>query len=357
MKKTTPLLGTLLILLVASPQLMGAFPIQSPAPALLSVEVSSSVKVYEVEVPNAFDELVIQAYQGNRTTIIEEWTNGTKFHISHYFRPCGLGRQVWVNFTQWINLNSSGSAATSQAPAHILSGPWPWQDQFDGLWFLLAGDNGTHQVSYDHDNNYDRYNPMLPDLPYALRGTRKQHVHLPVSLLDAWFWGNVTAAAVLCWTMFWDWAMGEMLEKLLELGLVALIPKLAKVFECPYVVVALTVITFIELFLDYWFQLFGYAREALFVDAVVREHFPPMHDGWTWRTRPIHKGYIRRYNPFRTKPMTIDDYYQLVYWTQSWGRQGIDYGNPQLYYITWWEKRETLCAPTQAVLMDYKGPW
>ena len=52
--------------------------------------------------------------------------------------------------------------------------------------FLPEGDNGTHWVKYDHDDNFDTYHPQEWYPHWNMSGNSKMHVHLSYNEVQDW---------------------------------------------------------------------------------------------------------------------------------------------------------------------------
>lgn len=231
---------------------------------------------------------------------------------------------------------------------------YPYTDWMDSLKFVLKGSYGGVFATYDHDDNYnsDGYYPLEADTPYILTGKQKPyHIHLTRNLLDAWVFGNLTAAAVVAATFVGDYVVGDLIQK----GLAAISKKVAAILAAPEVVAILLIWSIVDA-LHTLLEILGFLSEAQWVESVLRERF--LGDGWAWRGRISSGEFIGWYwSPYIFKPMLGIGIYEFREFKKTWGAEGIFGSNPHEYSICWYNRTEWLTASTVACLPHgYPGP-
>lgn len=327
-QKSLPAIGLLLSLIIVTPNIMVASVKQIWAPRLISVEMKNSVKTMTV-----FN----QTLMANEFIRTEEWTNGTKVYISEHFilnDPTCL--DVWVNCTTWLSTTKASQVTNYSAKqqSFTTSGVYPNKKLVDGLLFLLKGNNGTHLVSYDHDDNYDTYYPQQWYTPFTLTGIQKSHIHLPTDYMTDWYNGVKDRETII----------GSVFAILG--GTLSIIGGVAAILHCPWVAVP-SILGGIASIIGAILELLGFT-ESRWIRDVVTEKFSG--DGWTWIGVIDSFTVIRCWNPFFTRPMTIWDIYECRYWQQSWGAEGIFPNSPQEYIVAWWSGRKILSASSSVTI-------
>ena len=317
-----------LSLIVVSPSIV--------LPSLIQVKPS----IENVKTINSLKKMTAfgRAFESKELIRIEEYTDGSeKVHISEYIMlndPSCQG--VYVNCTIWYNptLQSSGSEqAYKSAPATISSsGLYPYFDIIDGLHFLLKGNNGTHLVSYNHDNNFDSrgYHPGEWYWRGSLAGIEKTHIHLATDVMTDWYNGVVDSATL--WTTIFA-ILG---------GGTTIVGGVVTVLGCPPIG-ALAILGGLAAILGAIVNYVYKMQIANWIRDVVTEKFSG--DGWSWMGAVLRFFAIKVYNPYFRVPMTEYDYYEIRNWQQSWGAEGIFPGSTQDYLVAWWTYRETKCGP------------
>lgn len=338
-QKLLPAIGLLLSLVIVTPNIMIAsveyVVTQIQTPTLISTETKNSVKTMVV-----FNQTLV----ANEFIRTEEWTNGTKVHISeHFILNDPTCHDVWVNCTTWFNTRKASQVTnySTKQQAFTTSGVYPWKAWIDGLLFLLKGNNGTHLVSYDHDDNYDTYYPQEWYRAFNLIGTQMSHIHLPTDYMTDWYNGVKDKETII----------GSVFAILG--GTLSIIGGVAAVLHCPWVAVP-AILGGIASIVGAILVLLGFT-ESRWIRDVVTEKFNG--DGWTWMGAIDGFPVLWWWCPFLNKPITIYDFYEVRYWQQSWGAEGALSTSPQEYTVAWWSKRETMWAPTVACLPPgYPGP-
>jgi hypothetical protein len=325
-----------LSLIVVSPSIV--------LPSLIQVKPS----IENVKTINSLKKTIAfgQAFESKELIRIEEYTDGSeKFHISEYIMlndPSCQG--VYVNCTIWYNptLQSSRSEqAYKSAPAISSSGLYPYFDIIDGLHFLLKGNNGTHLVSYNHDNNYDSrgYHPGEWYWSGSLPGILMQHIHLPTDVITDWYNGVVDSATL--WTTIFA-ILG---------GGTTIVGGVVTVLGCPPIG-ALAIIGGLAAILGAIVNYVYKMQLANWIRDVVTEKFSG--DGWSWMGAVLSCIAVVTTNLGGLSPGgdfirfgKVDDYYEIRNWQQSWGAEGIFPGSTQDYLVAWRSKRE--CKLVNAV--------
>ncbi|MGB9774908.1 MAG: hypothetical protein ACPL4I_13000, partial [Bacteroidota bacterium] len=230
MKKASPFIGAMLIIVILCPTYLALPSISQSQPRLLTVQVRAETKTEQV-----FNESILTT----KLTRIEEWTNGTLLQMTfyHVINPSNTStelasnttyltklatlatdhqpreyygtnstppREVIVTYKKWITNTTtpqreSASAETSsirpQADAR-----YPYTAVIDTLQFVLKGKYESIFVTYDHNDNYNDEEdggvyPLQANTPYILRGSQKPyHIHLIRDLLNSWVVGNISEA-------------------------------------------------------------------------------------------------------------------------------------------------------------------
>lgn len=368
------LIGMMLIAIIIYPNYIGIPLSLELQPRLIDSQVSRTVKTIEamgMSIPSVI------------TTRIEEWSNGTKFHMifyhlldansemgclkapeeidfskprEYYGTNSTPSREVIVTYTKWITNSSAATpketSQANQALTNLLETGvyYPYTSLIDTLQFVLKGRFGNVFVSYDHNDNYNSevnggVYPLEANTPYILKGSQKPyHVHLTKDLLDGWVVGNLTAALVVGATFLASYVIGELIEK----GLAAVSSTIAAILAAPVVVVILAIIDIAEA-LKALLEMLGFINEAQWVENVIREHF--LGDGWAWRG-PIYGrefvGWV--WCPFWTRPITGWGIYQYREFEQTWGSEGIFNPNTHKCSICWYDRTEWLSASTPATI-------
>lgn len=262
----------------------------------------------------------------NETITTQLWSNGTKVIFSEDVRPNDWNiRRVRVNCTTWFNTYSSSEpTATTNAQIPLADNPnlFPGEHRVDILSFLPKGNNGTHFVSYDHDNNYDQrgYYPGEWYTPYSLNGLQKTHVHLAADLLDNWIRNvhdDITVLGLIICI-----ASGA---ATLSLGILA--GFFAVTIPAGVAMILGGCSTILGAILTYS----GWTKEN-WIKYTVMERFAG--DGWTWLgQKTITDLGERGYRPWLSRPSWITYNAHLVEWDQSWGAEGVFPGSPQHYSV------------------------
>jgi len=339
LKKANKTLGIVSIffsMIVLSPSIMLPSLLQTQVqPTMLNTKTVKSIKTM-----TSFDR-TLEAHEVVKT---EEWTNGTRFDLSEHIMvndPNLL--DVWVNCTTWRTPQMleriMASKTQESAPIRTLSTRYPYGRFIDGLYFLLKGNNGTHLVSYDHNDNYDTYHPGEWYARYNLTGTQKTHVHLAKDLIDDWR-NNVIDTADLVGTIFA--ILG---------GSTTAIGGVATVLGAPWVGVPAIIwgiTTIIEAIIVYVYL----TQLAQWIRDVVTEQFSG--DGWSWMGAILQFIAILRTNLGRIYSTgwggsgdcfirfgKMDDFYEVRNWEQSWGAEGVSPSSSQDYTVAWWTHRES----------------
>ena len=330
MSKNLSLIASILCMLVLSPQLLlptALTTIQSN-PTIISVQTMMNIK------PMVVFNTSLVAHEFIK---IEHWSNGSKtIHISEHFilnhPDC---RDVWVNMTQTISSIQSKSLAVETKTVKPLGGVYPGKYRWDNMLFLPKGNNGTHLVEYDYDDNFDTYYPCewfthwnLSRNEYG-QPTSLFHVHLSAQEVTDWMNGIKSRSDILA-IIFG--ALG---------GGLSIIGGIAAFFGCPWAAVP-AIIGGISEILATIIALLG-ITEYNWIRDVVQTWYG---DGFTWIGTVVK--YISMdwwYCPFWSKPITVYQYYTHAEWQQRWGAER---DNPQSYHISWWSYDEIKSAPTSA---------
>lgn len=375
MKKASPFIGAMLIIIILCPTYLAVPSVSQLQPQILTVQIKTETKTEQV-----FNETILTT----ELTRIEKWTNGTLLQMTfyHILNPSNSSaqqasnityiaklailqiehqpreyygtnstplREVIVTYRKWIintttpeTESASIKTSTIRPLASVI---YPYTDRIDTLKFVLKGSYGNVFATYDHDDNYnpDGYYPLEANTPYILRGSQKPyHIHLIKDLLDSWVIGNLTAAMVVAATFLLQYTVGE----LIEMGLEALSAEIAAILSMPIVVVILLINDIVEA-IQAFLEALGFIKEADWVQSVVRERF--LNDGWAWRG-PISKselvGWV--WCPFWFKPITGWGIYQYREFEQTWGSEGIFNPNPHQYSICCYDRTEWLSASSSA---------
>ena len=374
MKKASPFIGAMLIIVILCPTYLALPSISQLQPRLLAVQVRTETKTEQV-----FNESILTT----KLTRIEEWTNGTLLQMTfyHIINPSDTSaelasnttyltelvefpqsqpreyyganstppREVIVTYRKWITNTTTPeteSALIKTSTIRPLAGVlYPYTDWIDTLKFVLKGSYGNVFATYDHDDNYnpDGYYPLEANTPYILTGSQKPyHIHLIRDLLNSWVVGNISEALAVAASFIGEWSV----EKLVEMGLEAASEKVAALLGSP-IVVAISVIWDIVDTIDTVLKILGFFNQAQWVENVVRERF--LGDGWAWRG-PISKsefiGWV--WCPFWFKPITGWGIYQYREFEQTWGSEEIFNPNTHQYSICWYDRTEWLSASSSA---------
>jgi len=352
-RKSLSAIGVVMSLIIILSQFSGVISNaenHSTTPSLIRVETTNVMKTLAM-----FGCInVVQQF-----TSLETWTNGTKVcladHVINFTNPiCG----VWVNCTTWLN-SAAASTTIKSAPTTTIVQPSVFRaysesalysntattPDTDFLMFLLKGSNGTCFVSYDHDNNYDQrgYYPGGWNEDYYLNGMWKVHIHFPQKLLSDWIQGNQTAMLLVVAKML----LGKIVKSTLQNFFYAICEAFAAFFDSPYYVAVMAVPAFID-FINLMYQVYGYAAQIFWIRNVVLESFSG--DGWAWREKTIYSSDYKmsrpaprhgsdNYDDYWAKCWQILDCYDVRYWYQTWGADGV-FGTPMFYQINWWDHLE-----------------
>jgi hypothetical protein len=251
---------------------------------------------------------------------VEEWTNGTKLCVSVFV---DLNNEeypfLWVNCTKWNSKQTVQSTKTkiyTPTLPSVLGGDFPGKYIYDGwIYFLPKGNNGTHYVSYDHNDNYDggpdrdqAYHPGRWYDRFNMTGRDLIHVHYTPDFLTSWY-NNLTdeADAVAYWATVATgigWA---------EAAIVSLL--------CAPVGAAIGIITAIVAIYEA-IEAEQYRGKAKWIRDVITEQFTG--DGWTWTSKPQKRYVLTYWEPFESRPMRVDIIWDTRNWYQSWGSEGSD---------------------------------
>jgi hypothetical protein len=226
LRKNLPLIASMLCMLVLSPQLLVATTstIVDSNPTIIDVQTMTNVKPMVV---------LNTSLIANEFIKVERWSNGSRtIHISEHFilnhPDC---RDVWVNMTQTISSTPSKSSVIKAETVKPLGGVYPGKYRWDRMLFLPKGNNGTHIVEYDYDDNFDTYYPSewfthwnLSKNEYG-EATDLHHVHLSAQEVTDWMNGVKSRSDILA-----------IIFGVLGGGL-TIIGGVATFFECPWAAV------------------------------------------------------------------------------------------------------------------------
>jgi hypothetical protein len=266
---------------------------------------------------------------------------------------------MWLNCTTWINTTiSETSKIRTEHLSDVFCGVSSVLEKrkIDNLWFVLQGSNATCYATYDHNDNYDTYHACRWDDSYVLEGKEKEHIHLPRSLITSWLYGNISGVeAIYCEMAIRsgiEWGIEEILS---ELGIssASIAAMLGISPELPGVAVFIFMLCY-EIYetLETLAKLWGYLSTIYWLLTVVREHFSG--DAWAWMGN-IWSGYIiQLFDPLEGAPMTVDRYWDIRYWEQSWGAEGIYSTTPHQYIIGWWFRNIVKC-PSSTARFDFSN--
>jgi len=102
--------------------------------------------------------------------------------------------RIQINYSKTVSPENTQNSKVSNIQSPIgacYDGPVR-EDEWDGLFSVLAPGNATYWIKYDHDNNYWRYYPFEWNEPWEMEGTEKTHVHLAASDVNSWISGTLT---------------------------------------------------------------------------------------------------------------------------------------------------------------------
>jgi len=332
--KNLSLIASMLCMLVLSPQLLIATTstIIDSNPSIIDVQTMTNVKPMVV---------LNTSLIANEFIKVERWSNGSRtIHISEHFilnhPDC---RDVWVNMTQTISSIPSNVCARAIKAETVkpLGGVYPGKYRWDRMLFLPKGNNGTHIVEYDYDDNLDTYYPSelfthwnLSHNEYG-QPTNLNHVHLSAQEVTDWMNGVKSRSDILA-IIFG--VLG---------GSLTIIGGVAAFFECPWAAVP-AIIGGISTIIAAILALLG-ITEYNWIRDVVQTWYG---DGFTW------VGYVTKYSrvdywydPFFTRPMTCWMWYEHREWQQSWGAER---DNPQSYHVSFWSRDEWKVGPGSATV-------
>jgi hypothetical protein len=362
-EKSLTMLCVLLSFIVVSPSFL-SIPLLQTGPTLLSVETRSSTE-WVAPTLGGFRE----TKRVDRYVRIEKWTNGTKKHCaSHIYLNVPECWEMWANYTGWLpeNLTAQQTSQSQTASLQPLTeGNLPKEPK-DGNIVFIYGRNSTCYTTYEHDDNYEMYYPLLWDTPFALQGLTKTHVHLAKSLLAGWISGNISEMIFLGVTLLTYEAInalsGDLIELITKGGdairdkiLTSILDWLVVSIGCPEIAAFWGLWGWVEAFLECLKPL----EKAVWVASVVEELFGG--DGWTWHgpyydvAEVIEVGYF----PFDTKPGSVWNVSYVKGVQATWGKDTI-FGTPGEYIVLWNDHREIFSYPPNIRYRpeDYAcGPW
>ncbi len=322
-RKAICMISTLMCILLLSPKLVAAMTMNMNSTMIIDVQTTTSSETIRV-----LDE-EITAVQHVR---VETFGNGMKnITISLNFSKDHADVCITMNTMTSMASMTTKSERSVQKPNYAVqtSMVYPWKDLWDGLVFVKQGNNGTHIVCHDHDDNLDTYYPDQPYAEYTLAGLAKDHGHLPTQLMAGWLSGAISRDNVIFYILAGAGGSLAVLGGLLAF----FVNPLAGLF---------TITAGISAIIGALLHLLGWSSEADWIqDRVIETQWG---DAWTW----IWGGKILDAGAFIVHPpilypMTYNDWYmifrhhriqlfewQTVEFLQSWGG---DRDSPQTYRI------------------------
>jgi len=338
MLKNQKLLSTasiVLCILLASPQIWGATTtnttVSTVSADVVNVQTSNcvkTIKAFNMEFP-AREKIRVETFRdGTRKATIS-------VNITSKDRTCGVCITAEVMLP--TKTSEISEAVTPSVPS--MSGVYPYKNcsaSTDWLLFLLKGQNGTHLVSYNHDDNYDTYYPQwwyhrysLPDANYPEPRAKQVHVHLAKDYIDNWI-NQVIDDATMHGIILSLAAGGTELS----FALIALYLGL-QTFGAALVLIIPMLLGGLADILAAYLQLQG-LQKAKWIRDVVTEKFSG--DGWTWMWgfNIIHVS-----KPYIMHPPIGDIYtYEQLYRLLQYRRMHVLYRKTLEYYKSWGADRD-----------------
>ncbi|RJS77623.1 hypothetical protein CW667_02875 [Candidatus Bathyarchaeota archaeon] len=248
-------------------------------------------------------EIGREEYFLERNLVVTEWYHNNTRKIFATGRLHSYG--IRVNITKFTKIVKE---KTTVKPRTVFPGKYYW----DGLLFLPEGNNGTHWVKYDHDDNYDTYHPQEWYTHWNLTGNSKNHVHLSYQEVQDWKADTSRTADVLAGILGGAAAGTELLIAVaMYLGCTVplVLPILAAVAGLLAVIV--------------WAK--GYLMVTWIEDVVEAAH----GDGWCWCWS------LERYYWYSLWTYFHCPWLLRVHETQWWMSWGAERDEPELIEVQW----------------------
>jgi len=328
----------LLCILIVSPPISGAVTNN------IAKNIDST-EVIDVRVTDSWESIKVlnETLPVKKHILVETFVNGSRkvtisVNISQKHQGICITMETMIptTYESIRTARTVGTEVNTQNTGYtVQSSVYPWKDWWDGMLFVLQGNNGTHLASYPHDDTFDTYFPNQPFLSWVLQGLEKEHQKIGADIAAEWLSGAKSReeAIFLLLTM----AGGSM----------SVLGGFLALFENPLaglLAIAAGVSTIIAALL----QLLGWPSWADYLENVAIDKMFGEIFIWTWGWKLFNLGaYIT--NPPIMNIHSYNDLYillqhhriEILLWgtleyLQSWG---ADRDCPQKYSIYAWNAR------------------
>ncbi|MDI6826843.1 MAG: hypothetical protein QMD36_06740 [Candidatus Aenigmarchaeota archaeon] len=351
-KKKTKLyaISILLCILVSTPKILAAATIHELQTMVIEKRCMKTIRVFNMTTLTAEEYIRVEPLaNGSRKVTIS-----LNFTSLNFTGKQGGIRGMCITMTTMVPATTESKASTQSSDYPVgANSVYPGKYWWDDLLFLPKGNNGTHFVTYDHDDNYDTYYPQQWYLSFSLLGAVWEHIHIPTDVMNDWINGVRDRETVL----------GIIFG--LVGGFLAFFGGLLAACLGNLAAVLLTMIGGISAIIGAFLQLLGFTESKWIRDVVTEQY---SGDGWTWVGNYRREGFWAAIiDPYIWDIKTRSDIHEICQhrrvcilveetfgFDQSWG---ADRDHPMHYSVTLWSWHWVPSGVFAVVPEEYRLPW